>query len=1055
MPRFVSFLVLFASVITPVGVAQQISLPPEIENPQVLGINKEPAHATLTPYPSEAEALRGGHSRFTQSLDGSWQFNWVREPLQRPVDFYRPDYPVDKWAHIEVPSNWELQGYGTPIYVNIIYPFSRNAPHVMGEPDKSWTAYTERNPVGSYRRTFSVPASWDRREVFVVFDGVYSAFYVWINGHKVGYSQDSRVPAEFNITKYLQPGENLIAVEVYRWAAGSYLEDQDTWRLSGIYRDVTLVSRAPLHVQDFHARANLDPSYRDGLLRLNLKLRNLAAPAAASVEATLMDPSGREVFNPQIRQIQVAQISEAAVEIEQMVPKVKAWSAEEPNLYQLLITLKDAKGKVIESIPWSVGFRTVEIRGDQLLFNGRKLYLRGVNRHEFDPVRGMVITPERMLQDVLLMKRNNINAVRTSHYPNVPGWYALCDRYGIYVLDEANNESHGYGSGERQLISDGEDWTENMVDRGRRMVERDKNHASIFAFSLGNESGFGRNLDAEREWIKTHYPEFPVSYEPGGSADSDFYAPMYPPAADIPASYREFGKGRPMYLVEYAYSRGNATGDLQDYWDLFESQPYTHGGFIWDWQDKAILKTGADGKQFYAYGGDFGDVPNDQDFCADGIVGPDRKPHPALAEVKKVYQPISVEAVDLASGKVRIRNQHLFRDLSFVKGTWELEEDGLVVQRGKLPSLHTPPGHAEELTLGLVHPRKPGVEYFLKIEFALAADLPWAAAGHVLAFEQYQLPNRTAPMLTPDVAGMPTVGVTESESQCAISNGQFTAKISKVSGRLESYVLSGKELLSGGLAANYWRPPTSNDDGIGLGILKTLTIWHDAGPNSSLKAIACRQTQPQLVQVEVQLAVPAAASIQSYHYVVYGDGSIEVESALGPKGELPDLPRVGTQFQIPGEFRNVAWFGRGPGENYWDRKTGSPVSRYSAKVDDMWFPYVTPQETGSRADVRWVTFTNERGEGWKITGLPQFEFSAWPFRMTELEHFAPDGQRGPRHPSEIVFSKDITVNIDYGQMGVGGDNGWGARPLPKYRFAATREFRYKFRMQPIQRPERY
>ena len=1051
MPRFVAILLFFASLMAPACFAQQVPLPPEIENPRVLGVNKEPAHATLLPYTSEAEALSGSKSSFTQSLNGVWQFSWVKEPSQRPVDFYRPDYPADKWAHIEVPSNWELQGYGTPIYVNFTYPFSRNAPHVMSQPDESWTSYTERNPVGSYRRTFSVPASWNGRDVFVVFDGVYSAFYVWINGHRVGYSQDSRVPAEFNITRYLKPGKNLMAVEVYRWAAGSYLEDQDTWRLSGIYRDVTLVSRAPLHVEDFHVQAKLDSLYRDGLFRLNLKLRNVQAAATATVETKLLDPSGREVASPQTRRIQVAQNGEAALEFEQVIPRVKAWSAEEPNLYQLLITLKDARGKVIESIPWSIGFRTVEIKGDQLLFNGRKLYLRGVDRHEFDPVRGMVMTPQRMLQDVLLMKRNNINAVRTSHYPNAPAWYALCDRYGIYVLDEANNESHGYGSGERQLISDGEDWTESMVDRGRRMVERDKNHASIFAFSLGNESGFGRNLDAERDWIKTHYPEFPVSYEPGGSADSDFYAPMYTTVAQIPATYRKSGKGRPMYLVEYAYSRGNATGDLQDYWDFFESQPYLHGGFIWDWQDKAILKTGSDGKRFYAYGGDFGDVPNDEDQCANGIVGPDREPHPALAEVKKVYQPIRIEPVDLANGKIRVRNKHLFRDLSFMKGTWELEENGAVVQRGTIPSLHTPPGHAEEVALGVAYSPKPGAEYFLKTEFALAADSSWAPAGHIVAFEQLEMPNSTVPVTSPDLATMPALRVTESESQYAISNGRFTARISKISGRLESYVLSGKELLSEGLTANYWRPPTANDNGYGMS--RKLAVWRDAGPNSTVKAIAYKQPQAQLVRIEVQLAVPAAESILEYRYGVYGDGSIEFESVLGPRGDLPDLPRVGTQFQIPGEFKNIAWLGRGPGENYWDRKTGSPVSRYSATVDDMWFPYLKPQETGNRTDVRWVTFTNERGEGWKITGLPQFDFSAWPFRMTELDHFAPSGVHGHRHPSEIEFSKDITVNIDYRQMGVGGDDGWGARPLPKYRLEATREYRYKFRMEPMKRPE--
>lgn len=1035
--------------------AAQSTIPPELENPHVLGLNKEPAHATLTPYPTEAEARRADtslpDSPFMKSLNGKWRFHWVAQPSERPADFYRPQFDASAWKQIDVPSNWEMQGYGTPIYTNITYPFKKDAPHVLEEPDdKTWTAYHERDPVGSYRRTFTLPAAWRGRETFLVFDGVYSAFYLWINGQSAGYSQDSRLPAEFNITRFVKPGENLVAVEVYRWGVGSYLEDQDTWRMSGIYRNVTLVSRAPLHVRDFEVLTPLDADYRDATLRLTVTLRNAGSRGAeASVEAKLLDDGGQPVFPPLVSKVAVDPNAEAIVSFAQHVANPRKWSAEGPNLYRLLITLKDTGGQVIESIPWNVGFRQSEIKGNQILFNGRKLYLKGVDQHEFDPDTGMVVTRARMLEDLRLMKRNNINAVRTSHYPHVPEWYALCDQYGIYVLAEANIESHGYGANERTLISDGEDYRDMHVDRVSRMVERYKNHPSIFAISMGNEGGYGRNFAAAKEWIKTHHPEFFVGYEPGESYHGDVLSPMYTPAGELAATYRRLAHGRPMYLIEYAYSRGNATGDFEQYWDVFESEPFLHGGFIWDWQDKAIRKKVANGKQFFAYGGDFGDKPNDDDMCANGIVSADRTPHPALAEVKKVYQSIAVEPADLARGKLRIRNKYLFRDLSFVRGIWELEENGIRAGRGELPPLTAPAGQEQEVALSVPQPAlKPGAEYFLKISFALAHDLVWAPAGYVIAFDQFRMPYAVPPARERDVAAMPALRLTESAAAFEVSNGQFTARIGKASGALESYVRQGKELLAGALAPNYWRAETSDDRGQTPSMAVRQAVWHDAAGKRTVIAVRAVTVSPQLVKVTAEAALPAGKSTQQYLYSVYGDGSIEVESTLRPAGELPDLPRIGTQFRIPGEYRVATWYGRGPQENYWDRNTGAPVGRYTAGVGDLWLPYVKPQETGNRTDVRWVTLTNTKGEGWRVTGTPTFYFSAWPFRMEELDIFEPGGILGHRHPSEIGFSKDITVNIDYRQMGVGGDNGWGALPLPQFRLPADREYRYKFRLEP-------
>ncbi len=462
---------------------------PEWQDPRVFGANKEAPHATLTPYPNATAAMGHAPSGFVQSLNGMWKFHWVKRPEERPADFYKLDYDVSGWTEIRVPSNWEMEGYGTPIYTNSTYPFKRNAPSVMDEPDdKTWTAYDQRNPVGSYRRTFRVPAAWAGRQTFLVFDGVNSAFYVWINGQKVGYSEDSRLPAEFNITKYLKPGENTIAVEAYRWCDGSYMEDQDFWRMSGIFRNVTLVSRAPVYVRDFQVQTPLDAAYRDATLKLRVNLRNLDSNSQmATVEAALLD-AGRPVFAPLVKRAVVSSGEEITLNFEQAVRNPRKWSAEEPNLYTLVITLRDASGKATETVPWRMGFRQSEIKGNQILFNGKKLMLKGVNRHEFDPDRGMVMTRERMLQDLNLMKQNNINAVRTSHYPNAPEWYELCDEYGLYVLDEANIESHGYGAGRQQRISDTDDYTAAHVDRVSRTIERDKNHPAIFAFSMGNEA---------------------------------------------------------------------------------------------------------------------------------------------------------------------------------------------------------------------------------------------------------------------------------------------------------------------------------------------------------------------------------------------------------------------------------------------------------------------------------------------------------------------------------------------------------------------------------------
>jgi beta-galactosidase len=1052
MRRFVAAVILTLTCSLVPSQARQAD-PPDWENPRVFGIGREPMHATFVPYPDEAAARRGAlaftpgapaapGSPFVQSLNGMWKFNWVKEPSARPADFYRPEFDVSAWKEIRVPSNWEFEGYGTPIFLNIIYPFKRDAPRVTEEPPKEWTTYEERNPVGSYRRTFTVPTSWAGRETFFVLRGVNSACYVWVNGQKVGYSEDSRLPAEFDVTKYVRPGENTVAVEVYRFSDGSYMEDQDFWRLSGIFRDVELVARAPLHVRDFYARTTFDEQYRDARLALHLKVRNASASDEKfTLQAKLFDARGAAAGAPLSSEGTAPAGGEVALDLSRAVANPSKWSAEEPNLYTLLLTLRDSHGRVLEAIPWRLGFRTSEIKDGQILVNGRPVVIKGVNRHEHDPDLGQVTTREMMVKDILLMKQHNLNAVRTSHYPNDERWYALCDEYGLYVQDEANIESHGYGANEKQRISDSEDFTEAHVERVRRTVERDKNHASIFLFSLGNEAGWGRNFEAARAWVKTNYPELILVYEAGASVHSDAFNPMYTKPQNLVSYWQQKGEGKPFYLVEYAHSLGNSTGNLQEYWDVLESRRGFHGGFIWDWVDQTFRKKTADGRDLWAYGGDYGDRPNDGN-GGDGLIFADRRTQPELEEVKKVYQFVKVEPVDLGAGRVRVRNKHLFADLSYAEGSWELAEDGKVIRRGSLPRLHTAAGQSEEVTLPVRRPNvKPGSEYFLKVTFALAADTPWAKRGHVVAWDQFAMPYGGREVAAVNAAAVPALNVEETAGAVTLRGPRFLARIGKASGALEAYEVNGRPLIAGPLAPNYWRAPIDNDRGNQMA--KRLGVWRTAAAERRVTNVSVERLGPGAARVTAEAALLPAGSKARMSFAVYGDGVIEVECALTPAAGAPELPRVGTQMLIPGEFRNVEWYGRGPQENYWDRKTGAAVGVYRSTADELWTPYVEPQENGNRADVRWVTFTNASGAGLRAEGLPTIYFSAWPFPMSELER--------AKHSAEIRMSKEITVNLDYLQMGVGGDDSWGAQPHKEYRLPAT-QYDYKFRLEPVGKP---
>ena len=926
-----------------------------------------------------------------------------------------------------------MEGYGIPIYLNQPYPFKKNPPYIQHE----------YNPVGSYRTEFEIPENWDNRQVFLHFDGVESAFYVWINGQKVGYSQGSRTPAEFNVTQYLKPGINILAAEVYRWSDGSYLECQDFWRLSGIFRDVYMYSAPSVHIRDFEVTTDLDEDYTNATLKVIAKITNYSnSNQNVQMEVHVLDNSGQPIGRDPFIKNSIENFPPGEgkkISIETNVKNPAKWSAESPTLYTLLLVLKDREDSILEVEPCRFGFREVEMKNGQLLVNGQPILLKGVNRHEHDPITGHYVTKESMVQDIKLMKQFNINAVRTSHYPDTPLWYDLCDEYGIYLIDEANIESHGMGYRPDTTLGNNPDWTEAHLDRIIRMVERDKNHPSVIIWSMGNEAGDGVNFEAGSAWIHERDSQRPVHYERAGQrAHVDIVSPMYMRIEGL-IKYASQPQDRPLILCEYAHAMGNSVGNLQDYWDVIEREPQIQGGFIWDWVDQALARTTSDGRPFFAYGGDFGDNFNDGNFLCNGLVQPDRKPNPHFYEVKKVYSSISVEPVDLSAGIVSIFNKYDFVSLDFLDISWEMTEDGKVIQKGALPTMNLSPKQSQETQIPFKEPQlKPGAEYLIKVLFKLHEDTLWASKGYLLAWDQFELPYATPPVPQTDIADMPDLTVDESAAACTVTGGSFQLTIDKLNGSIESYTYMGKELLTRPLVPNFWRAPTDNDTGNRMP--ERQSIWRTAGSGRVISNTDVKQRNPNKVRIQVDCLLPAGKSDLSIIYTIFGSGDIVVECSFKPGMELPNLPRFGMQMGIPGEFSTITWYGRGPHESYWDRKTGAAVGIYTGSVKEQIHPYIRPQEVGNKTDVRWVTLTNEVGAGLRFTGLPLLSISAWPFSLSDLEQ--------AEHTFDLNFRNSVTLNIDYKQMGVGGDNSWGARPHPEYTLPA-KPYTYSFRISPL------
>jgi len=1035
---------------------------PDWQNQQVIGRNKEPGRATAFPHADRESALAGEREKspWFLSLDGEWKFHWAPDPAARPQEFFRPEFNVAGWDEIPVPGNWQMHGYGVPVYSNIPYPFKKDPPGVMGEPPEDFTSFKHRNPVGSYRRTFTVPEAWQGRQVFLQFDGVDSAFYLWINGREVGYSQDSRTPAVFNVTEHLRSGQNVLAAVVYRYSDGSYLEDQDFWRLSGIFRSVFLWSAAELHLRDFLVRTDLDDDYRDATIQVEIEVANFSdAIKQCSIEAALLDGDDQAVALLEIADLAAA--ARATTTCTSAVVRLDnpaKWTAETPNLYKLLLVLKDADGKPLEYTGHDVGFRKVEIKGGQLLVNGRPIYLKGVNRHEHDPVTGHAVSLESMVRDVRLMKQFNVNAVRTSHYPSDPRWYDLCDRYGLYVIDEANIESHGMGYGAESLAKDPE-WKEAHLDRVRRMVERDKNHPSVIIWSLGNEAGNGVNFQAAYDWIKKRDPSRPVQYERAElEANTDIYCPMYA-TIDRIVKYASDVQDRPLILCEYAHAMGNSVGNLQDYWDAIESHRQLQGGFIWDWVDQGLLAEVPDGggKKYFAYGGDFGDRPNDGNFCCNGLVQPDRRPNPHLHEVKKVYQSIKVEPADgkfvvppsggnsrlkpeLQTARVRIKNKHFFLNLDRFEAQWLLRSHGEAAAAGTLGRLDVAPQESRVVDVPLP-PLGPG-EHLLSVSFVLPEDASWAHAGHRVAWDQFAVgpPESSPPAATPSQGNTPQLADT-SDAFLASGDG-FAVTIGKLRGEITSYRVGGRELLAAPLAPNFWKVP--NDNQYRNRFVERLAAWRDAAGNRTVESVKAEQLAGGAVRVTVEAVLPVGPSHYRTEYTIRGDGSVTVSAAYEPgKDDLPLLPKFGMTTALAGDLRQVRWYGRGPQETYWDRKTGGEIGVYSRSIEDLVHPYIRAQDTGNRSDVRWVSFTAADGAGLKVTGLEPLNFSAWPFTMADLENAA--------HDYQLPRRETITVNLDHQLHGVGGDNSWGARTHPEYTLPGGKPYHYTFTLSPLKK----
>ncbi|CAM6110904.1 unnamed protein product [Calypogeia fissa] len=1027
-----------------------------------------------------------------RSLSGQWKFHLAPKPEEVPQNFQENGYDDASWASLPVPSNWQMHGFDRPIYTNIVYPFPLNPPKIP-----------EENPTGCYRKGFQLPHEWKGRRVFISFEGVDSAFYVWINGNLVGYSQDSRLPAEFEITDLCHSNysgqENVVAVQVMRWSDGSYLEDQDHWWLSGIHRDVILFSKPEVMIADYFINTDINKDYTEASLKVHTVVEAPSDLIAAegvskySAEVIIFEPwttpsasEAKDTLPTEVVRFSVGRVSESPVgcythgTMMSKIKNPKLWSAEKPYLYTMVLLLKDPAGAIVDCEACRVGIRQISTRHKELLVNGEPVVFRGVNRHEHHPRLGKTSIEACMIKDIVLMKQHNINAVRNSHYPNHPRWYELCDLFGLYMIDEANIETHGFDPEpwphpHRQLTWNPA-WITAMLDRVINMVERDKNHASIILWSLGNEAGYGPNHDAAAAWIRARDKTRLIHYEGGGSRTTatDVVCPMYMRVWDIVSIARDVQESRPLILCEYSHAMGNSNGNIHKYWAAIDSMHGLQGGFIWDWVDQGLLKKGDDGLKHWAYGGDFGDQPNDLNFCLNGLIWPDRTPHPALQEVKHVYQPVGISAKD---DQIEFWNKYFFTSIEGLQAEWTLQADGVTLGSGQLTLPYLEPGNRGRLALVDAPWYKlwqtlDASEVFLTISVKLSVPSPWAEKGHEVASEQLSLPVKNPKHhKTIKVGDIPSLSLAEHDTDILVeaASGTWTMEFDKASGVIKSWKIEGTQIMSGGPTPCFWRAPTDNDKGGGTNSHET--HWRASGLDRlaivDTSGIEVRQLCSQAIELKVSLFIepknsphdhPEVSQSQAgaeggYNpitlepesagdgtlqkkkqlrsgtsesswfrvgvtYTIYGNGDLVVEYDVKPNSKLPPLPRVGVEFKMDKKCRNVHWYGRGPFECYPDRKEAAFVRVYHDTVEHLHVPYIAPGECGGRTDVRWVGITNDKDVGLfaMLENENPMQLSVSPFSTDELDK--------AKHEEELKEEDDLEVHIDYKHMGIGGDDSW-------------------------------
>ncbi|TCD11577.1 DUF4981 domain-containing protein [Pedobacter frigidisoli] len=1049
------FLLLFAFVFLQVTFAnaqQQInkflsekdtaSVPKEIEDPENIGINKEAAHATLMPYANLKEALAANRyaSSYSRSLNGMWKFNWVDWPQKRPVNFYQTNYDVSGWNEIKVPSNFQVEGYGTPYYSNYNYIFQKDFPRVMSTPPERFTAYKERNPVGSYRRDFTVPAEWKGRKIFITFDGVDAGFFIWVNGRKVGYSVNSRNAAEFDLTKYLQPGKNILAVEVYRFTTGSYLEDQDMWRLSGIFRNVTLWSTPQQHIRDYFIKTNLDKQYKNAEVLVTTKIKNYSTTTtkAKNVVATLYNgstPVAGAIGKVIVPALQPGK--EVTVNVKFKVTNPEKWTAETPKLYTTVIKLTDGNANT-EILSSKTGFRTIEIKGRLFTVNGVAIKLKGVNRHENWPDDGHAVTEAQMIKDIQLIKQANCNHVRTSHYSNDPRWYELCDEYGLYLVAEANVECHGA----MNEFNDDPRIKAAIVDRNVANTENFKNHPSVVIWSLGNENGSGGiNFRAALTAIKAIDPTRPTHYEGfgiGKNNPADIDSQMYTDVKSLESRVTDKTLDKPFYLCEYAHAMFNSMGSVDIYNELFDKYPALLGGAIWEWQDQGIYNNRDPKHPITAFGGGFGEYPNDQYFIHKGVVFSDRSLKPHYPELKHAYQWISIIPKDVKKGLITIKNRYQFTNLNSLVGKWVITENGKILSSGSLVTGSINPGAEKDIKIPFVVKPKPGSEYFLRVSFDLAADKNWAKKGYEVAEQQLEIPIGI-PAAEINAGGNLTLS--DSKKSINIKGSDFALTFDKEEGTFTKMEKDGENVLqdNGGPMLHLWRAPHRKDD------MWAYEDWEKNGLKS-IKWITNEVTNSQLstnkVQIKVSLTGTGKNNFVVHHQVTYtidGNGLIKAENNVDFSDPKLILARIGIRLFLDKDLNEMEYFGRGPMENYADRKSGFDVGHYSSSVTNQMTPYEKPMESGNHEDVRWANIYGDSGLGLSVKkGADLFQVAALPYSDEEMENV--------EYKIDLPKSKGTVLCISHKTLGV-GSWGCGPKPLEPYMvYAKPTSFSYNIQL---------